>query len=204
MEGLVWENYSKDAGTLNITRSIWSGVVSEPKTESSQAPVPVIKPLNDRLELHRFRAGNPQTGPIFRTTNPDTGGVVPLNFDNLTKRQIVASLNRCVHCEMSEDEHKAAAKHKRWKKPDHAYERKESLPRWRGWHAFRRGLATNLYRLGATDKTVQGILRHKHVMVTREHYIKTVKADVTAAMKQLESNIGGLSALNAPLNAPRS
>lgn len=31
---------------------------------------------------------------------------------------------------------------------------------WQGWHAFRRGLATNLHRLGVPDRTVQRILRH--------------------------------------------
>jgi hypothetical protein len=31
---------------------------------------------------------------------------------------------------------------------------------WRGWHAFRRGLATNVYLLGVRDKTIQAILRH--------------------------------------------
>ena len=32
---------------------------------------------------------------------------------------------------------------------------------WYGWHAFRRGLASNLYSLGAQDKVVQRILRHE-------------------------------------------
>src|SRR5262249_44887378 len=31
---------------------------------------------------------------------------------------------------------------------------------WRGWHAARRGLGTNLYRLGVPEKTIQAILRH--------------------------------------------
>jgi len=35
--------------------------------------------------------------------------------------------------------------------------------RWHGWHAFRRGLATNLHRLGVSDKIVQKILRHSGV-----------------------------------------
>ena len=34
---------------------------------------------------------------------------------------------------------------------------------WHGWHAFRRGLATNLYRLGVLDKTIQAILRHANL-----------------------------------------
>jgi hypothetical protein len=31
---------------------------------------------------------------------------------------------------------------------------------WYGWPAFRRGLASNLYAMGAQDKVVQRILRH--------------------------------------------
>ena len=31
---------------------------------------------------------------------------------------------------------------------EHKYERNKTLPQWHGWHAFRRGLATNLHRLG--------------------------------------------------------
>ena len=38
---------------------------------------------------------------------------------------------------------------------------------WHGWHAFRRGLATNLHRLGVDDKTIQTILRHCNVAVTQ-------------------------------------
>jgi integrase len=32
-----------------------------------------------------------------------------------------------------------------------------------GWHAFRRGLATNLHQLGVSDKIIQRILRHANV-----------------------------------------
>jgi hypothetical protein len=31
---------------------------------------------------------------------------------------------------------------------------------WKGWHAFRRGLASNLNRLGIDDSVTQAILRH--------------------------------------------
>jgi integrase len=59
--------------------------------------------------------------------------------------------------------------------------------RWHGWHAFRRGLATNLHRLGVPDKTIQAILRHSNVAVTQACYIKTVADDAAAAMRSLES-----------------
>jgi integrase len=38
---------------------------------------------------------------------------------------------------------------------------------WHGWHAFRRGLATNLHTLGVSDIVIQAILRHSDVAVTR-------------------------------------
>jgi integrase len=57
---------------------------------------------------------------------------------------------------------------------------------WHGWHAFRRGLATNLYELGVKDIIVQAILRHSDVNVTRKSYIKPVQTGVIEAMNQLE------------------
>jgi len=67
---------------------------------------------------------------------------------------------------------------------------------WHGWHAFRRGLATNLHRLGVPDETIQRILRHSTVGVTQNCYIKTVDADVVAAMRSLENapsmHLGGV------------
>lgn len=57
---------------------------------------------------------------------------------------------------------------------------------WHGWHAFRRGLATNLHRLGVADKVIQAILRHSNVAVTQACYIKTAGADAIEAMRSLE------------------
>ena len=54
-----------------------------------------------------------------------------------------------------------------------------------GFHSFRRGLASNLFELGADDITVQRILRHASVQVSREHYIKIRSAKVDSAMEQL-------------------
>ena len=60
---------------------------------------------------------------------------------------------------------------------------------WKGWHAYRRGLATNLHELGVPDKVIQAILRHEDVSTTQRSYIKTVPEVVTNAMKQLEARI---------------
>jgi len=58
---------------------------------------------------------------------------------------------------------------------------------WHGWHAFRRGLATNLHRLGVSDKVIQQILRHANVSTTMNIYVKTVSLDAANAMRILET-----------------
>jgi integrase len=62
---------------------------------------------------------------------------------------------------------------------------------WKGWQAYRRGLATNLKELGVPDTTIQCILRHENVDTTRRFYIKTAPQVAWDAMKKLEEKIGG-------------
>jgi len=62
-------------------------------------------------------------------------------------------------------------------------------PEWHGWHAARRGLGSNLYRLGVPDMVIQRILRHANVSTTATYYIKTAADDVRNAMAKLENNI---------------
>jgi integrase len=57
---------------------------------------------------------------------------------------------------------------------------------WLGWHAFRRGLATNLHQLGVKDKTLQLILRHSQISVTMNSYVKGTSAQTVEAMKVLD------------------
>jgi integrase len=61
--------------------------------------------------------------------------------------------------------------------------------RWLGWHGFRRGLASNLNRLGVDDSVIQAILRHNDVSVTQRCYIKTNRPDAIAAMRQLSVSL---------------
>jgi integrase len=64
----------------------------------------------------------------------------------------------------------------------------ETLP-WHGWHAFRRGLATNLHALGVDDKTIQAILRHCNIGLTMNVYIKSVNESQVSAMDALSENL---------------
>ena len=74
-------------------------------------------------------------------------------------------------------------------------ERDESLPRWHGWHAFRRGLGTNLYSLGVNEKTVQAILRHADVGTTMTYYVKSLSEDSVRAMAALDNVLCSTCAL---------
>jgi hypothetical protein len=60
---------------------------------------------------------------------------------------------------------------------------------WYGWHAFRRGLASNLYEIGAQDKVVQRILRHSKPHVTRERYIKVFDRTLLNAVAKVQARI---------------
>lgn len=62
---------------------------------------------------------------------------------------------------------------------------------WKGWQAYRRGLATNLKELGVEDTTIQCILRHEDVSTTQRFYIKTVPQTAHEAMQKLAEKITG-------------
>jgi integrase len=149
--------------------------VNDPKTRKGRAPVPVIRHLAERLELHRLRCGNPQSGPIFAN-----GVGKPLALTSVVNRVIIPALNCCELCHKRETEH-ANTKHE--------YKRDERIPVWHGWHAARRGLGSNLYRLGVPDLVIQRILRHANVSTTATYYIKTAADDVRVAMETLQTEI---------------
>ncbi len=173
--GLRWADF--DGKELSVRRSVWNGIENAPKTKKSRAPVPVVKQLSDALEAHRLRAGKlaqPDL-PIFQAGNGK-----PLNLDNLARRVIIPALSPCATCKKQEEEHKPEG---------HVFERDKSLPEWHGWHAFRRGLATNLHTLRIDDKTIQAILRHSNIGITQNIYIKSVSESQTAAMDAISEKL---------------
>jgi len=109
-----------------------------------------------------------------------------LSFDDKlagSQRQlslILPALNRFEVCR------KAGSAYRR---ADHQYKRDASIPEWRGWHAARRGLGSNLYRLGVPEIVIQRILRHANVSTTATYYITTAADDVRDAMTKLENRI---------------
>jgi integrase len=186
IQGLLWENYHDSE--MYVSRSIWNGRISDPKTRKGRAPVPVIRQLADRLEIHRLRSGSPVTGPIFSNALGK-----PLALGSAVSRIILPALNRCEVCGKAELSHKA----------EHKFKRDVRLPEWHGWHAARRGLGSNLYRLAVPEMVIQRILRHANVSTTATYYIKTAALDVRNAMTILEDHVAEASRIQADAKAAK-
>jgi integrase len=169
VRGLSWEDFS---GTeLSVKRSLWNSEATEPKNPRSKASIPVVKQLTEALEAHRNRMGKLAVGPIFQSGNGN-----PLNLDNLARRVIMPALERCEFCEQPKSPHQT---------DDHLFVRDNAFPKWHGWHAFRRGIATNLHQLGVADKDIQAILRHSNIGITMNIYVKSVAESQVDAMDLL-------------------
>jgi integrase len=69
---------------------------------------------------------------------------------------------------------------------------------WKGWHGFRRGLASNLNRLGIDDSVTQAILRHSDMSTTQRCYIQTTRPDAQAAMRKLSEAFSALKDAEKP------
>jgi len=137
-----------------------------------------------------------RVGPIFVNAIGK-----PLALGSVVNRVILPALNRCEVCKKAESDHRKA---------DHPFKRDGSVPEWHGWDAARRGLGSNMYRLGVPEKVIQRILRHANVTTTTTYYIKTAADDVREAMTMLENRISEAAqpnqdthgTLNGHLGAP--
>jgi len=63
---------------------------------------------------------------------------------------------------------------------------------WHGWHGFRRGIASNLYELGANEKSAAHSASCKAARHQRS-YIKAFDPAVLAATKRLETTLDTLN-----------
>jgi integrase len=181
IRGVRWQDFT--GKTLTVARSIWNAIVNKPKTVCSAAPIPIVRPQAEALETHRLRMGELAAPdlPIFQS-----GIGTPINLANVAKRVIVPRIEKCVRCRKPKAEHRPEA---------HLFELDRSLY-WKGWHAFRRGLATTLHQLGIPDKETQGILRHSNVAITQASYIKHVAESQVNALDMVAAEM----AIGQPCN----
>jgi integrase len=172
--GLRWEDWDEEKMLLNISRSVWETKVGPTKNQASESSIPVIPLLKAVLDARRRRLNaNPQD---YIFAGERRGG--PLNFHNLENRIIRPALEASMML-----------------KPD---EKGKWLPDpstgivWKGYHGFRRGLATNLFSLGVNPKIVAAILRHSDVGTTLAWYIQTPDAESREAMRKVEAKYSAL------------
>jgi hypothetical protein len=124
-----------------VKQSIWNGISTDPKSKKSKRVIPSFSIWPLGLPPYDPAKGIQSRGPIFPNA---TGKAVDPN--NVLNRVIPPMLSVCRVCSKPKKEHCA--------RTDHDYQRSTVLPEWHGWHAFRRGAATNLNRLGGDDYTI--------------------------------------------------
>ncbi|MBV9886437.1 MAG: site-specific integrase [Acidobacteria bacterium] len=84
IKGLKWTDYDKQAGLLNIRRTVVNRqIVEDTKTKSSKVPVVVVKTVAKQLEAHRKR--NSGDGFIFHQAYSSQ---VPIIFEHIMLNQV--------------------------------------------------------------------------------------------------------------------
>jgi integrase len=161
IRGLRWADY--DGHSLAIRRAVWRTHIGATKNPSSESSVPVLPILKKVLDDHRARviAGKKYYGPDDYIFAGQRRGA-PLNLANLARRVIIPEL------------------------PNTAADNQGAPVAWKGWHAFRRSLATNLHSCGVDPRVTQAILRHSDMRTTLEFYTQIPDADSRAALAKID------------------
>lgn len=187
LRGLQWRDFEGER--LSVERTVWRTRQSLPKTESSENTVPVLPILRSMLENYRqYLEGPVEEDNLGKTLRPtdwlfqgERRGT-SMNLPNLVRRTIIPNLTRCEVCHFPKHHH---AEHK-----DHAFKLDETIPTWKGWHCFRRSLASNLYSLGVKPKVIQAILRHSDIATTLDFYVETPESESREALDKLTALMG--------------
>jgi integrase len=186
LRGLQWRDFQ--GVRLSVERTMWRTKEGLPKTESSENTVPVLPILRSMLENYRQYLEGPveeeNLGKVLKPTDWMFQGErrgTSMNLPNLVRRVIVPLLTRCSICHAPKHLHE---------KIEHPFELDESIPKWKGWHCFRRSLSSNLYTLGVKPKVIQAILRHSDIATTLDFYVETSEAESRDALDKLTSLMG--------------
>jgi integrase len=174
--GLRWEEWNRELAHIPVLRSVVKGIVREKtKTKNRRGFVPVGAELKKILLDLWEEQGSPISGFILAARN----GKKPTNLDNMSKRQIRSTLNRCEVCQGSEDD----------KHEGHPYKRNETLPVWHSFYALRRFVGTEVAGMSDSD-TAAKTLRNTRAVAER-HYIK--RTDVPKEVRQVQTAFEGLA-----------
>ena len=161
LRGLRWADY--DGQSLAIRRAVWRTHVGATKNPASESSVPVLPILKKILDDYRDRviAGKKHASPEDYMFAGKRRGA-PLNLANLARRVIVPEL------------------------PNTAADDEGPPVKWKGWHAFRRSLATNLHSCGVDPRVTQAILRHSDMRTTLEFYTMIPDAEARSALDKID------------------
>ncbi len=187
-----WEDYDEKRRTLRVSRSMWRGHLTETKTEETEES-PGLVPVAERLA--EILAESPRTSEFILGTPSGK----PIDLHNLAARVVARGLKRCAVCGQQKSKHAKAIAGwtssgfstitlagRRTFEADHPFELDESLPRWRGWYALRRGLATEATSIDSA-LAAKGLLRHADLATTSKYYIKDVPPDAKRAMDKIDA-----------------
>ena len=162
LRGLRWSDY--DGTSLKIRRAVWRTHVGDTKDPASAASVPVLPILKTILDEHRARVvakGKFCSEHDYIFAGDRRGA--PLNLANLARRVIIPHM------------------------ADTAADNQGPSVKWKGWHAFRRALATNLHSAGVDPKVTQAILRHSDIKTTLEFYVAIPDEETRAALARIDT-----------------
>ncbi len=185
-----WEDMGRlpdGSAKIQVRRSVWQGRMTTPKTESSLADVEVAPEFMAYVDVWRELCGNPDEGFVFpgsdlcaQCRKPATAHaeadhryqstIHPINLDSFARWKLKPLMSRCEHCKQPK---KAHAKKAHVKDACRTYKRDESIPAWKGWHAYRRGAAVAMARAVSQGDGLAAAavaLRHSDEAVTDRHY----------------------------------
>lgn len=175
---LDWPHYERneEGAIMHVRQSSWRGKVITTKTQSSRDDVAIDAEVCKYVDAYRVLIGNPTEGPMFHN-HENIGNRI--NLDSLAYWTIRPLLERCGTCGQGKAAHTEHS--------DHKYQRNQTIPPWKGWHAFRRGNATFLAQQRTADGRIDGraaatlMLRHANTSTTEDSYILESRQDRRAA-----------------------
>ncbi|MGB7283325.1 MAG: site-specific integrase [Candidatus Acidiferrum sp.] len=159
-----WDDYNRKTKTLRIRSSMWRSHLTEPKTRESAAAQIVPETLADIFAESPSNDGYILKSPLGQ----------PIDLYNLTSRVIVPALARCATCHKENPEHPAIG---------HEF---QPLPRWHGFYALRRGMATLTTSVDG-QMAAKSLLRHANISTTQQFYIKSVPSEALRAVEKIDA-----------------
>jgi integrase len=176
--GARLRDYDADRRVLHVRNSMFGTHLTTPKTEESCGVVPVNNVLANILDGI--------TGSPDRSLLAGPSGK-PADLHNLAARVVVPALTRCSVCKKAESDHAKAT---------HEFNRDDSLPKWRGWYALRRGAGTSAYEIA--PMAAKSLLRHKNIATTQQFYVKSVDAAAVNAVDKISALFDNQTASGRP------